>query len=40
VAVVEKRKNYRLREHAYVHKGVDQVSLRKFGVVYKMLNTV
>jgi len=29
------RKNYRRKKHAYVHKGVDLVSLRKFSVVRK-----
>ena len=34
------RKNYRWREHAYEHKRVDLVSLRKFGMVNKVWNTV
>jgi len=33
-------KYYRLKQHAYAHKRLDLVSLRKFAVVKKVLNTV
>jgi len=33
------RKNSKWKEHAYVHKGVDLVSLRKFGMVQDLYTT-